>query len=100
MQATSSVPAEMILSSKDSAKQAYWGRGQPVDLKLAHSLFTQSANQGDGESARYLGMMFWQGKGVEKDLNQALRWFEVAAERGDSMAATNLQKLRGILGKK
>ena len=36
---------------------------------------------------------------MEKDLNQALRWFEVAAEE-DSMAAINLQKLRGILGKK
>lgn len=81
------------------AKNAYWGKGQDVDLGAAFNLFTQSANAGDGESARYLGMMYMQGKGVEKDFKQALYWFDLAAQRGDVMAKTNLEKLQALLGK-
>ncbi len=81
------------------AKNAYWGKGQVVDLDAAFTLFTQSANAGDGESARYLGMMYMQGKGIEKNFEQALYWFDLAAQRGDAMAKTNLEKLQAILAK-
>jgi TPR repeat protein len=93
---TSKAPAA---DTRILAKNAYWGKGQDVDLQRAFTLFTQSANAGDGESARYLGMMFMQGKGVKKDFKQALYWFDLAAQRGDAMAKSNLEKLQAILEK-
>ena len=93
---TSTSPAA---DTRNLAKNAYWGKGQDVDLQGAFTLFTQSANAGDGESARYLGMMYMQGKGVTKDFKQALYWFDLAAQRGDAMAKSNLKKLQVILEK-
>lgn len=83
---------------RNSAKNAYWGKGQSVDLQVAYSLFLDAANTGDAESARYLGMMFMQGKGVNQDSSQALYWFDLAAQRGDKIAKSNLEKLKGVLG--
>ena len=83
---------------RNSAKNAYWGKGQSIDLQVAHSLFLEAANTGDAESARYLGMMFMQGKGVTQDSSQALYWFDLAAQRGDKLAKSNLEKLKGVLG--
>ena len=59
----------------------------------------QASEAGDAESARYLGMMFMQGKGVTKNPEQALYWFSLAAERGDSMARSNLGRLKAVLEK-
>lgn len=84
--------------SRNAAKSAYWGKGEQVDLNKAYSLFLSSAEAGDGESARYLGMMHMQGKGTQKDYRQALDWFEIAAQRGDQMALANLKKLKEVLG--
>ena len=83
---------------RNSAKNAYWGKGQSIDLQVAYSLFLEAANTGDAESARYLGMMFMQGKGVTRDSSQALYWFDLAAQRGDKLAKSNLEKLKGVLG--
>jgi TPR repeat protein len=85
---------------RNSAKNAYWGKGQSVNLQVAYSLFLDAANTGDAESARYLGMMFMQGKGVNQDSSQALYWFDLAAQRGDKLAKSNLEKLKGVLGRR
>ena len=82
----------------NEAKNAYWGKGGSIDLQLAYSLFLEASDKGDGEAARYLGMMFMQGKGVEKNPKQALDWFEIAAQLGDKLAEANLEKLKGVLG--
>ena len=71
----------------------------PVNFEKAYSLFLRSSEEGDAESARYLGMMFMQGKGVTKNPKKALYWFGLAAERGDSLANSNLARLRTALGK-
>jgi len=42
--------------------------------------------------------MYMQGKGVTKDFKQALYWFDLAAQRGDAMAKSNLKKLQVLLG--
>jgi localization factor PodJL len=47
-----------------------------------------------------LGWMFEKGQGVPKNLGEAVRWFRLAAEAGDSTAATHLGWLQetGALG--
>ena len=59
--------------------------------------FEKCANLGDAESARYLGIMYLRGKGVVKDVKQAIKWLEVAAEGGDELAEKNLTSLRKIM---
>jgi TPR repeat protein len=49
---------------------------------------TQLSNQGSGEAAYHLGMMYHLGlDGVPKDQRKAFELFKVAAERGDPLGA-------------
>lgn len=48
----------------------------------ARSLFEQAAGQGSGPAAYYLGLMFKNGMGGSQDSAAALRWLELAAQRG------------------
>ena len=86
-----------ISQRRESAKKIYWGRSSTPLLKEAVSDFEFCANQGDAESARYLGIMYLRGKGVNKDAQQALKWLELAANGGDELAQKNLQSLRKIV---
>lgn len=81
----------------EMAKKHYFGLGSNIDIDLAFSLFSRSANRGNPESARYLGIMYLRGKGVEKDTQKALEWFSRAAQGGDELAKKNLKTLQ-ILG--
>jgi len=40
-----------------------------------------------------LGRLYQIGEGVAQDLDQAIYWYERAAENGSDAAARNLQKL-------
>ncbi|KAB8050939.1 hypothetical protein GCN78_12325 [Janthinobacterium rivuli] len=48
----------------------------------ARTLFEQAAGQGSGAAAYYLGLMFKNGMGGPQDGAAALRWLELAAQRG------------------
>ncbi|MGK5061243.1 tetratricopeptide repeat protein [Janthinobacterium sp. LB3P112] len=48
----------------------------------ARTLFEQAAGQGSGPAAYYLGLMFKNGMGGSQDSGAALRWLELAAQRG------------------
>ena len=76
------------------AKKHYFGRGAELDLNRAFALFSQSAEQGNAESARYLGIMYLRGKGVTKNSQKALEWFTIAADRGDELAKKNMRTLQ------
>ena len=65
------------------AKKHYFGLGATIDIDRAYALFSRSANRGNPESARYLGIMYLRGKVVQKDTNKALEWFTRAAQGGD-----------------
>ena len=86
------------MEARELAKRHYFGRGSPPDYGQSLVLFTQSANAGDAESARYLGIMYLRGKGIPKDNAKALEWFTLASDRGDALAGKNVQMLRSILG--
>jgi TPR repeat protein len=84
----------------EMAKQYYFGRGENLDLVRAYELFVKSANRGNPESARYLGIMYLRGKGVDKDSRKALEWFTRAAQGGDEIAKKNLKALQILSGSK
>ena len=48
----------------------------------ARALFEQAAGQGSGPAAYYLGLMLKTGLGGPQDSAAALRWLELAAQRG------------------
>ena len=91
--------SERAKLSCDKAKKNYWGQGQPVDFMEAARLFEESANLGNAEAARYLGIIYLRGKGTEKNLKQAMYWFEKSADGGDELAKKNLITLRSVFPK-
>lgn len=48
------------------------------------------AEQGIAEAQYYLGLMYDDGKGVERDAAQAAEWYRKAAEQGIAAAQSNL----------
>lgn len=90
---------ERGVSLREEAKRLYWSKQPNGSLQEASKLFKLAAEMGDPESARYLGLMYLQGKGVEKDPVEAIKWFEIASEGGDIMAQRNLQSLKRIIRK-
>ena len=59
-------------------------------MAQAFQSFEKCAKLGDAESARYLGIMYMRGKGVNKSAHEAIKWFEVAAKQGDNLAEKEL----------
>ncbi|MCM1047162.1 MAG: sel1 repeat family protein [Clostridiales bacterium] len=48
------------------------------------------AEQGNAEAQYYLGLMYDDGKGVERNPTQAAQWYEKAAKQGIAAAQSNL----------
>jgi len=100
-ESTQSQPAFMppVDQIREDAKKVYWGSSKSKSMEDAFKSFEKCANLGDAESARYLGIMYLRGKGISKNVDEALRWLEVAAKRGDDLAEKNLLSLRKIMKK-
>ena len=45
-------------------------------------MVSSSTEQGDADAQKSLGYMYYKGKGVLQDYNQAVRWYRKAAEQG------------------
>ncbi len=88
---------QSILQIRENAKKIYWGRSTNNSMSDAFDAFEKCAKMGDAESARYLGIMYLRGKGVSKNTDEAIRWFEYAANQGDALAEKNLVSLRKIM---
>ena len=86
-----------FIEMREEAKRLYWGKQGDEGLRRAVKLFSVAADLGDGESARYLGIMHLKGKGVARDSQKAYDWLEIASDRGDVLAQKNLQALRKII---
>ena len=91
------VSSESIKQIRENAKKIYWGRSTNNSMSDAFDAFEKCAKMGDAESARYLGIMYLRGKGVSKNTDEAIRWFEYAANQGDALAEKNLVSLRKIM---
>ena len=59
------------------------------DYNSAYKLFRTSAEAGDAEAQNYLGVHYYLGLGVNRDLHKALQWYEKAAVQGHPEAQFN-----------
>lgn len=66
---------------------------RPADLPRAFKLFSEAAEKGDPQAAFYLGMMYQNGMGVERDTKAAAHWLQFAANRQTPAAMLALAKL-------
>lgn len=56
----------------------------------AHELFLRAARQGHGPSQLKVGYNYFTGRGVQKDYDEAIRWYTRAADQGSGAANYNL----------
>ena len=52
-------------------------------------MYEKAAALGDAAAMFNLGVLYENGRGVQRDLSEARRWFEKAAEAGDVTAMRN-----------
>ena len=60
------------------------------DFEIAYREFLPIAQAGDRRAAYYLGLMHWDGKGVEKNIDDAVDWLAQAAAQGHTGAQLSL----------
>ncbi len=65
-----------------SAQRAY----QQKDYATALKESTPLADKGNADAQCILGKMYWNGQGVLKDLDQAVKWFKASAAQGNADA--------------
>ena len=56
----------------------------------AYSIFVELAQAGSGEAMSRLALMYFYGQGVERDIDQSIKWDLAAIERGDLTAIGNV----------
>ena len=94
----------MKIYSTRHGETAYNKEGRVLgvtDLPLNETGITQAAGLaehiaelGDVDCMCNLGILYYEGKGVEKDVNKAVELYRQAAERGDDEANAELTKLK------
>jgi hypothetical protein len=88
------VVTNTLLGKTEEAKRLYFGIGQQRDYQAAHALFNASYKENkDPESAKFLGLMYLVGKGVEKNTARAIEFFRISAGMGDGKSKKILEKL-------
>lgn len=73
-----------------NAFACHYGLGRGQDYTMARKLYLRAAEMHHRKAQTNLGMMYYNGQGVEADPDQAAYWFEQAANQGDPMAQYNL----------
>jgi TPR repeat protein len=75
--------ASPVVAAPDvTARAKVLMRAGEASQPQARALFEQAAGQGSGPAAYYLGLMHKNGMGGPQDSAAALRWLELAAQRG------------------
>jgi TPR repeat protein len=63
---------------------------QAKSYKLAMARLKPFAESGSAKAQSFLGSMYSNGRGVERDYAEAFHWFLMAAERGDAYSQSHL----------
>ena len=63
------------------------------NYEAAHAEWQVLANEGDRESQFYLGLLYETGRGVDADIDTAVRWYKKAAEAGHRILFLTLEEL-------
>ena len=59
------------------------------DYQTSLELWLPLARQGDPEAQNYLGIQYFLGLGIKRDIAEAAKWYEMAARQGHSDAQRN-----------
>ncbi len=59
----------------------------------AYKIFKELAKEGDAEAMYYIGMLYYEGWGVEKSEEEAVKWWKRANRRGSLDAKYMLQTI-------
>jgi len=70
--------------------------GIKLNFRRAFELYCKAALRGDAESAYNLGFMYFNGRGMPRDLALAVRWFKQAAEAGDFQAQNMVARFSDV----
>ncbi len=62
----------------------------------AFEWFKKGADRGDITSRFYLGEMYENGLGTEKNMEEAVKWYRLSAERGDKIAQPGMDALKRL----
>jgi hypothetical protein len=65
------------------------------DYQKAFELWAPLALQGDHRAQYNLGMLYSNGKGVDQNEAEAIKWYQMAAEQGNKFAKMNLREIAG-----
>lgn len=70
------------------------------DYETSFALWKEMAETGDSTAQNYLGIHYYLGLGVERDIKQSYYWYEKSAKAGNPEAQRNLGALfeSGVLG--
>jgi len=93
--------AKMNAAGLRKMAQSYeHGHGVKKSYDQAFGLYCKAALMGDAMSAYNMGFMYFNGRGVARDIPLAIYWFKKSAETGDIYAKRMLVKFRGIAARK
>lgn len=67
--------------------------GKIYEPAQAAAEYKKKAESGDASAARRMGLCYWLGYGVKKDLNAAAKWYSIALHKGDKRAGYELARL-------
>lgn len=73
-------------SDNDRGWQAYYAHNYAEAMRY----FEAAARTGNADAMNGIGILFYEGSGVERDYKMAARWYEEAVKRGQNNALTNL----------
>jgi localization factor PodJL len=71
--------------------------GDPADYKTAAHWFSEAAERGLVDSQYNLAVLYETGRGVDRDLKQAYKWFALAARSGDKDAMRRRDRVKWLL---
>ena len=74
------------------------GRGVAQSNTKAAQCWKKAAEKGHSGSQCNLGQMYLRGLGMDQDIPEALRWFQMAADQGNLEANQSIQIVRDAIG--
>jgi len=69
----------------------------PANYRTAAHWFAEAASRGLGDSQYNLAVLYETGRGVDRDLKQAYKWFALAARGGDKEAVRRRDRVKLML---
>ncbi|EPC6857776.1 tetratricopeptide repeat protein, partial [Acinetobacter baumannii] len=71
------------------------GEGTPLDYEKAAYWYNKAIINGkDGDAAKILAGMYYEGRGVEKNISKSIELLQIAADQGDQEAAKNIEIIK------